>query len=329
MRRILSLSSLVLFLAGVLLFTAPVMPVRAQASSAQELIAAVNALRSSNGLAPYQTDGSLMASAQSHSDYQASIQDTTHTRADGTSPADYSFIENIAGGLNLSASAAVNSFWQDELHLSTLTGLSEGYVGAGVAVDSSNVVYYTLQVRRAPGAVNVPVNVAPPAQGGSPASGAQDAADAPVVLLQQVTNTPQPDGSIIHVVQEGESAWTVADAYGLTVSELSALNGLSPEPALFPGQTLIVRQAASPTVTPTVTSTLRPPTRTPAPTRTPRPPTAVPSITPTASATPFSLLNALPTLEGSSRRSLGIGLIVVSGLGLLAMLGTSLFKRGR
>ncbi len=153
---------------------------------------------------------------------------------------------------------------------------------------------------------------------------------APVnALYQQVTNTPQPDGSIIHVVQEGESAWTVADAYGMTVAELAALNGLAPEPALFPGQELIVRVAPTPTVSPTVTQTERPPTRTPAPTRTPRPPTAVPSITPTATATPFSLINALPTLEGASRRNLGIGLIVVSGLGLLAMLGTSIFRRGK
>ncbi len=154
-------------------------------------------------------------------------------------------------------------------------------------------------------------------------------ANPPAAPLQQVTATPQPDGSIIHTVQEGESAWTVASLYGITVQQLSAMNGLSPDPALFPGQTLTVRQAASPTVTPTVTNTARPPTRTPAPTRTPRPPTAIPSETPIPTSTPFSLINALPTLEGASRRNLGIGLVVVSGLGLLAIAASAIFRRGR
>lgn len=326
MRRIFSLSLLVLSLAA-WLFSAPVKPVRAQASSAQDLIAAVNALRSSNGLVPYQVDSALMSSAQAHSEYQAAIQDTTHTRADGSTPANYSFIENIAGGLNLSADAAVNRFWQDELHLSTLIGLSEGFVGAGVAIDANSVVYYTLQVRRASGSVNVPVNVVLPAAGAEADSAAP--VDAVAAPLQQVTETPQADGTIVHVVTAGESAYSVALDYGLTVAELSAMNGLSPDPALFIGQKLIVRLAPTVTTTPTVTNTVRPPTRTPAPTRTPRPPTAIPSITPTATNTPFSLLNALPTLEGDSRRYLGIGLIVVSGLGLLVMLATSLFKRGK
>ena len=328
MRRIFSLPIFVLFLAG-LLFSGPVLPARAQASTAQDLIAAVNALRSSNGLAPYQVDSTLMSSAQAHSEYQASIQDTTHTRADGTTPADYSFIENIAGGLNLSADAAVNRFWQDQLHLSTLVGISDGFVGAGVAVDGNSVVYYTLQVRRAAGSKDVPVSVAP-ASGMDTGQGA--AADQPAAaagLYLQITATPQPDGSIIHTVQAGESAWFVANMYGLTVQELSALNGLSPDPALFVGQKLIVRQAATPTTSPTVTPTQRPPTRTPAPTRTPRPPTAVPSITPTATNTPFSLINALPALEGDNRRYLGIGLVAVSGLGLLVMLAASIFKRGK
>ena len=50
------------------------------------LIAEVNALRISNGLQPYTTNSTLMAVAQAHSDYQASISTVTHYSSDGSRP---------------------------------------------------------------------------------------------------------------------------------------------------------------------------------------------------------------------------------------------------
>ena len=60
--------------------------VSAQSVDAMGLIAAVNELRATYNLEPYQVDGELMAIAQAHSDYQASINERTHVRADGTGP---------------------------------------------------------------------------------------------------------------------------------------------------------------------------------------------------------------------------------------------------
>ncbi|MDX1437480.1 MAG: CAP domain-containing protein, partial [Anaerolineales bacterium] len=89
-------------------------PAKAQGGSAADLIAAVNALRASNGLPPLQADSALMSIAQAHSNYQASIGSVTHTGAGGTRPRDRAaaagygggatiFVsENIAGGTNLS-----------------------------------------------------------------------------------------------------------------------------------------------------------------------------------------------------------------------------------
>ncbi len=45
-----------------------------------------------------------------------------------------------------------------------------------------------------------------------------------------------------HMVQDGETMYSIARAYGLTVSELRALNGLSEEAVIHPGQSLTVRR---------------------------------------------------------------------------------------
>ncbi len=82
----------------------------AQAGDPYSLIDAVNNLRAANGLPAYQINGTLMAIAQGHSDYQAAIGEVTHTGAGGTRPRDraaaagyggggtFFISENIAGG---------------------------------------------------------------------------------------------------------------------------------------------------------------------------------------------------------------------------------------
>ncbi len=319
MRHFLSISTLILLVCAGLMATAQA--AGAQTGSAADLLAQVNALRAASSLLPFQIDANLMASAQAHSDYQASIGQATHTRADGSGPAGYGFIENIASGYGLDAQTAVTTLWADAAHTETMLGISEGYAGAGAAV-KDGVVYFTLQVRRSPGAEYIAPQIQPAA-----AIQANDTPTPGQAVPGFQTQAPQPDGSIVHVVQEGESLWSIAIAYAISMNELIAQNNLAPTPVIFPSQELLIRAAFTPTVSPTVTRTPRPPTRTPTLKPTPRAPTAIPTLAPTPTPTPFSLLNALPELPANSQRPLGIGMIVVCGAGLLAVLVASFRKK--
>jgi LysM repeat protein len=65
------------------------------------------------------------------------------------------------------------------------------------------------------------------------------------------TVTPNPDGSIVHVVQPNEALWSIAIAYGVTIQAIRDLNKLSASAVIIPGQKLVIRQAG-PTVTPSL-----------------------------------------------------------------------------
>jgi len=284
----------------------------ASAQSANELIDAVNALRSSNGLTPYQIDSGLMASAQQHAEYMAEIGEITHLRADGTSPSDLGFIENIAGGQNLNVQVVINSMWTDADHWNTMVGITYGSVGAGVAT-SNGIVYYVLQVKRITTGIE-----------GLPTADYKSTAD-PNIVSPVITNTPQIDNSIIHEVLDGQSLWSIALAYGITIDDIIRLNNLGTDPVIFSGQRLIVRLAPTATLSPTVTNTPIPATRTSTPTMTPKTPTATATITPTPSATPRDYFS-IKKIDPNQRKWIGLGLVVICGIGLLMVILTG-FRR--
>lgn len=140
------------------------------------------------------------------------------------------------------------------------------------------------------------------------------------VIVPVETATPGPDGSIVHIVQYGQALLTIASAYGVPPEELIALNNLDPDnPVLWVGRELIIRLAPTATVTPTPTITQVPPTRTITPTPTPVIPTATRTITPTPSPTPRALMPDIRKMNVNTRRGLGIGSVVISLAGLLAV----------
>jgi len=317
-RRLLPLLTL-LWLAGAIAAPASASPPdprpAARFSAAADpysLIAEVNALRGANGLPPYQTNPILMSVAQGQSDYQAAIGTVTHYGADGSRPfqralaagypvgGDLSlggfYSENIMAGTNLSVSEAVQAWQGDAPHLNTMLSPNLTEVGAGVAV-VGDYVYYTLDAARPSGSGSAPAYTPPP-------EGEAPLAPAVTYIAPVVANTPGADGSILHVVQPGETLWAIAAAYDLSVDDLLTLNGLAESAVLYPGDSLIVRPAFTPTpVTPTATST-----REPAPTRIPTL-TASPSPSPQPTAAP-ARASAIPGERGA---------LVVMGIVVLAL----------
>jgi LysM repeat protein len=314
-----------LFAVLVLSFLLPT-PAQAQAGSAMDLINAVNAYRAQVGLAPYGVDGTLMSLAQSHSEYQASIEDCTHARADGSGPeASGISAENIACGAEMSVQTAIYSQWADSLHTATMLGPSEGLVGAG-AVNMGGRVYYTLAVKRIKGEfVYIPPTSTP--GGENAAAVAQVATEAP--QIGPVTaSTPMDDGTIAHVIDYGETLVQIAAAYGISLPELISINKLDPNnPVYYENQVLIIRVAFTETPFMTATYTPRPATRTPMPTRTPRPtrtitPIRTPAPSQTNTAPPLVNLPAIEDL-GPARPAMAYAFIAISVVGLLVLIFTA------
>jgi LysM repeat protein len=80
---------------------------------------------------------------------------------------------------------------------------------------------------------------------------APPATAAPVVARPQ----QRPDGSQVHVVQGGETLWSIAQAYHMSLDELRDLNNLGSTSIIYAGQSLIVVPAQTTPVPPTSAAT--------------------------------------------------------------------------
>jgi LysM repeat protein len=224
----------------------------AQVGEPWQLIAEVNALRASYGLPAYEVDNALMAAAQSHSEYQASIGTWTHSGPGGSRPHDRAVAagygggaqvyvsENVATGVDLSPSTTVYQMWQDAVHLDTMISPNYRHIGAGVA-EGDGWVYYTIDVGYIagnPGEGPQPSAV-PTLPGGTPAPTA-------IALVPITVATPRSDGAIIHVVQYGQFLENIAKAYDISLQELLEQNYLNQNTVIFPGDKLLIKPSTTP-----------------------------------------------------------------------------------
>ena len=99
-------------------------------------------------------------------------------------------------------------------------------------------------------------------------------------LAQMMTSTPWPDGSIYHIPQDGDTLWSISEAYGVSIRDINIINGNSPEAnELYIGQPILIMRGEPATATAAISPT--PEQVTPSPT------VYVPSRTPIPSATPM------------------------------------------
>ena len=285
-------------------------PGMSQSETHYDLVNAVNALRANQGLEPYRVDTGLMAYAQEHSAYQAAIQAGTHQHSDGSLALDLGLLENVAGGDEgvVTTAVVVNQIWVDAGHRQVLTGYASGEIGAGLALSGNGQVYYTVVVR--PGE-EIAVAATQPS--------------APVPSAALGTSTPEADGSITHVVRDGESLWSIAIAYDVSIDNIRLLNGIPLDSTVIRvGQRLLIWVTAPPTPVPTeglastASDLVGPPTSTSTATM-----TAIPS--PTSTVTPAGIGLEL---GGRLSRLQRFVLLAVGIVGALVLAG-SVYSRFR
>lgn len=221
--------------------------------------------------------------------------------------------ENWAGGPNLDYST-LYGYWDDPDHRLPASSAQYLYYGVGVAQGSGGYYYYVLHA----GAIS--------GEKVASSSGGTGVTSAPAgtqviynTVVAVLTSTPDADGTIYHIVKSGETLYTIAVNYGVTIEMIQTLNNKTGTD-IYPNESLKISIRPTATITPTRTPTVQAPTRTPTATSLPATPRPTRTITPTPQP---SLANLLPKID---RQWLGLGLLVVSAAGFFVVFYFSFLK---
>ncbi len=216
------------------------------AVSAYDLIAAMNVLRVSSGNPALIEDPIVNAVAQSTAEIMAASEMSWHigdvrgriAAAGYGGGATVWATENFAVGTSMGIDQ-IMAAWADPDHMRPAVTPAYCHVGAGVATSPSGRIYYILQAAyvsgQACGAYTSPSTGTTPQAGSSSGSGYVSQYIAPVKIA-----TPDADGNTYHVVQTGQSFWSIAIAYQITIADLETWNNLSREIPLKAGQKLFI-----------------------------------------------------------------------------------------
>ncbi|HOJ00854.1 MAG TPA: LysM peptidoglycan-binding domain-containing protein [Anaerolineaceae bacterium] len=254
------------FLIMCLAVTRPVHAAPLLIPTAYELIDAVNAYRAANGLAPLVIDSLLMISAQTHAEYLASQSGalTGHVGVGGTdadaraAALGYPQVPGLdinENWANLPASADLDvllfTAWGDSQHTHTMLHTRGQHVGAGVAVSGDNVVY-VLNVAAFWGDAGLTVQ---PTSGAYPGISGGNSTGASISQYIAPVEMAEPDesGKVIHQVLQGQTLWSIATTYGVTIDHICQLNGLTSESMIYTGQKLLIKMVPTPSLVPTIT----------------------------------------------------------------------------
>ena len=212
-----------------------------------DLMVAINTLRVSYGLPALIEDPVIDAVAQATAETMAANHMSTHignvsgriAAAGYGGGAKVWATENIAlGHYSIDEIMAV---WADEAHMLPVVIPAYCNMGAGVATSSDGWKYYVFQAaytaEKACGEYTSVGNVTTN-QEGSTNNGRAGGISQLIVPVKIAT--PDADGKIFHVVQAGQSFWSIAAAYKITIKDLVLWNGLSQESNLLIGEKLFI-----------------------------------------------------------------------------------------
>ena len=212
--------------------------------SAYELILAMNTLRVSYGLPALIEDPIVNAVAQSTAATMAANNMSWHigdvrgriAAAGYGSGGTVWATENFAvssGGMGIDEIMAA---WADPDHMRPAVNPAYCHVGAGAAQTSDGRIYYILQAAYVSGQE---CGSSSPSSGGTSQPGAVPNPVSQLIIPVKIA-TPDAEGKIFHEVQAGQSFWSIAIAYQITIHDLEVWNNLSRNIPLRAGQRLFI-----------------------------------------------------------------------------------------
>jgi LysM repeat protein len=207
----------------------------------------INAYRGENGLYQYVYNTTLEAVAQKHTDYQVSIELSTHEGEGGSTSKDRVMASGYGEGESIFADEIIYSggfatpeaaleWWKNSsIHNGIM--LSDKYHEFGVGVRiTDDKKYYTVNFASIEGVTSPGVGTAPVQS---------ELAEASPVMVA----APNQDGLVVHVVEAGQTIQAIADAYQVSVESLLVQNGLASGAVLTAGQTLVIKPSEDESLT--------------------------------------------------------------------------------
>jgi LysM repeat protein len=227
---------------------AQIKPLQSTQVTAFDLIIAMNTLRTSYGLPALVEDPIIDAVAQSTAEIMAANQMSSHignvsgrlASAGYGGGAKVWATENFAVGMSFSIDQ-IMIVWSDSAHMIPAVNAAYCNIGAGVAKASNGSTYYILQAAYT-SAKSCGEYTSTGGKTTKP-GGSTDEGRVPGVsqlIVPVKIATPDANGRIYHVVQAGQSFWSIAIAYKITIKDLETWNNLSRDSKLQIGQKLFI-----------------------------------------------------------------------------------------
>jgi len=212
--------------------------------SASELIMAMNTLRVSYGLPALVEDPIVNAVAQATAATMAANHLSWHIGdvRGRLAAAGYGNGGMVWATENFAVSRAgrgideIMAAWADPDHMRPAVEPAYCHVGAGVAQTSEGRFYYILQAAYVSGQ---PCGALSQTSAGASQPGAGPGPVSQWVLPVKIA-TPDANGRIFHEVQAGQSFWSIAIAYQITIRDLEVWNNLSRTVPLPAGRRLFI-----------------------------------------------------------------------------------------
>lgn len=224
-------------------------PQQSSQVTAYDLIIAMNTLRISYGLPALIEDPIINAVAQTTAEIMAANQMSWHigdvrgrlAAAGYGGGATVWATENFAVGVGGRTIDEIMLSWSDSEHMRPATNPAYCNVGAGIATSSNGRTYYVLQAAYTSGKAcgeYTSVGGTENQPGGSTDEGRAPGISQLIVPVKIAE--PDEEGRIYHLVQAGQSFWSIAVAYKITIKDLETWNNLSREAGLRVGQKLFI-----------------------------------------------------------------------------------------